>query len=96
MIKRVLVVYGNLYIDVIDTEKIYAQGGSIIKTSKEMIQGFLKDFNSCDVKIAYSNVRYTNLIIENNVQMFIYATGSINMGEVVTARMRSINLQKSI
>ena len=94
MIKRALVVYGNLYIDVIDTEKIYVQGGSIIKTSKEMIQGFLKDFNSCDVKIAYNNVRYTNLIIENNVQLFIYATGSINMGEVVAARMRSVNLQE--
>ena len=55
MIKRVLVVYGNLYIDVIDTENIYAQGGSIIKTSKEMIQGFLKDFNSWLVKFRREN-----------------------------------------
>ena len=94
MIKRALAVFGDLYVDVIDIESIYAQGGSIIKTSKEMIQGFLKDFNSCDVKVVYGKVRYTNLIIENNVQLFIYATGSINMGEVVAARMRSVNLQE--
>lgn len=93
MIKKALVVYGNLYIEVLDKNKLYTQGGNIISgISKESIAEYLKDFDVKNVKSVMNNTGYHTLAIYDNVAFFIYATGSVKIGCPVATRMARMSV----
>lgn len=78
--KMVIAVYGNLYIGNIDTEKLHSQGGFLVTATNEEIQKAIKDIYWLDVRVIRQDVRYENILLGDDVQLCVYATGDIQVG----------------
>lgn len=78
--KMVIAVYGNLYIGNIDTEKLHSQGGFLVTATDEEIQEAIKDIYWLDVRVIRQDVRYENILLGDDVQLCVYATGDIQVG----------------
>lgn len=78
--KMVIAVYGNLYIGNIDTEKLHSQGGFLVTATDEEIQEAIKDIYWLDVRVIRQDIRYENILLGEDVQLCVYATGDIQVG----------------
>lgn len=84
--KRALVVYGDLQIGKIDREKLIRQGGCILTDSRNAIEGYIKNFSVLGVKIVTKNVRYEEILIDDNVEFHIYCTGQVRIDGTIAGR----------
>lgn len=91
--KMVIAVYGNLYIGNIDTEKLHSQGGFLVTATNEEIQKAIKDIYWLDVRVIRQDIRYENILLGDDVQLCVYATGDIQVGSrMMSTRSVSLSL----